>query len=242
MAIYEHTFEVGFRDVGKSNELSNRAIIGFFEDIGGMHSNQAGFGLNNIEETKLTWVLLNWKIKVYKRAIYGEKVLVKTWAKNAARFYTYRDFELYNEQGQIIAIATSKWVLLNASTMRLTKITPEIIQKYDPEEKDVFPDSPMEEKLKEPEIKKSSYEYTIRRNEIDINNHMHNLYYLDLAYEALPKSIYENNNFSSVEIMYKKEIKLGEKVVCYYSCEEDQHFITIKNDDSSTLHAIIRLA
>ena len=37
---------------------------------------------------------------------------------------------------------------------------------------------------------------------------MHNLYYLDLAYEALPEDIYNNKRpFNNVKIVYKKEIK-----------------------------------
>ncbi len=49
------------------------------------------------------------------------------------------------------------------------------------------------------------------RKDIDINKHMHNLYYLDLAYEALPDEIYNKRPFDYVRITYKKEIKLGEK-------------------------------
>ncbi len=33
MGTYNHTFEIGFKDVGKSNKLTNRALIGYLEDI-----------------------------------------------------------------------------------------------------------------------------------------------------------------------------------------------------------------
>ena len=35
--------------------------------------------------------------------------------------------------------------------------------------------------------------YNIQRRDIDINQHMHNLSYLDMAYEILPDNIYNNN-------------------------------------------------
>ena len=44
-----------------------------------------------------------------------------------------------------------------------------------------------------------------------------------------------------VEIMYKKEIKLGETVQCNYSKVEDKNVISIKSEDGSVLHSIIKL-
>ena len=41
--------------------------------------------------------------------------------------------------------------------------------------------------LHEPESSSNIYNYTVSRRDIDINHHMHNLCYLDLAYETLPK-------------------------------------------------------
>ena len=70
---------------------------------------------------------------------------------------------------------------------------------------------------------------------------MHNTYYLDLAYEALPKDVYENNTFNNFEIMYKTSALLGEKVKCLYSFVNGEHFVTIKSEDEAKLHAIIKL-
>ena len=54
---------------------------------------------------------------------------------------------------------------------------------------------------------------------------MHNLYYLDLAYEAMPEEVYNKRPFNEIEIMYKKEIKLKDTVICKYSYENDKHII-----------------
>ena len=73
---------------------------------------------------------------------------------------------------------------------------------------------------------------------------MHNLNYLDLAYEALPEDIYNQtlkNNFNNIEIMYKTSIRLGDTSKCLYSFENDKHIITIKSLDDKALHCIINL-
>lgn len=241
MAIFEHKFEIGFRDVGKSNKITNKGLLGYLEDTAGMHSNLAGYGLNNIEETGLTWILLNWKVQVIKRPLYGESILVKTWARNTVKFYTFRDFEVYNNKNELIAIATTKWVLMDAKTMSLTKISDELMSKYNPENKTVFGDAKEIGKLDFPTEYESMLLYTIQRKDIDINRHVHNATYLDFAYEALPEEVYDNATLDTFEILYKKETKLGETIKCFYAKENNSHYVVMKTEDEKTVHCIIRL-
>ena len=92
-----------------------------------------------------------------------------------------------------------------------------------------------------PENFESEYIYKVARRDIDLNGHMHNLYYLDLAYEALPQEVYEKRPFDNVRIEYKKEIKFGETIKCKYSYINDENVVAIFNDDESIVHAIIIL-
>ena len=82
---------------------------------------------------------------------------------------------------------------------------------------------------------------------------MHNLYYLNLAYEALPEEEYQKRPFDNVRIMYKKEMKLGETVVCKYAKEVEKeesenegkeiekNIIAIESLDGTIIHAIIEI-
>ena len=242
MAVIEHRFEIGFRDVGKSNKLTNKSLLGFLEDIAGAHSNITGYGLNNIEKTGVTWVLLNWKVQVFSKPLYGETVLVKTWARDTTKFYTYRDFEVYNKNNELIAIATSKWALLDAKTMSLIKIPNEVIAPYEIETKKVFGEEPEPNKIMIPNEISSVSNYIVQRKDIDINGHVHNVTYMDIAYEVLPEEVYNNIDCSSFEIMYKKETKLGETVKCFYSKIDNTHYIVMKTEDEKAVHCIVKLA
>ena len=70
---------------------------------------------------------------------------------------------------------------------------------------------------------------------------MHNLYYLDLAYEALPEEEYQKRPFDYLHITYKKEIKLKEKIKCDFAKEDNKNIIIIKSEDEKTVHAIVEL-
>lgn len=239
--IYKRQFEIGLKDIRKNNEITNTALLERLENIAAYHSDSIGYGVNTIDKTHITWVLLEWKLHVIRRPKYGEKININTWARYTNKCYSYRDFEVYDEKQNLCAIATSKWLLINVEKQRIAKIEDSLISKYEPEEgKSVFNILELE-KTKESENYESSIDYKVNRADIDVNKHMHNLRYLDLAYEALPEDVYDNKIFNNIRITYKKEIKLGEELKCKYAKQEDKYVVGIYNEDSNVLHSIIEL-
>lgn len=240
MAFFEHDFEIGLRDIEKPNYLSNKSILAFLENIGSYHSDSINFGLNNLPQTHSSWVLLGWKVKVLKRPIYEDKLHIVTWAREVEKLSTYRDFEIYNQNNELVAIATSKWVLVDTNTGKLRLIPEDLINLYGPENKKVFSDEEaVLSKLSDSDKYDLESIYTVSRSQIDLNKHMHNLYYLDMAYEALPEDVYENNIFNSFEICYRKQIKLHDTVKCYYSFENNEHKVIVKSLNDKIIHSII---
>ena len=210
------------------------------EDTACMHSDTASLGIKDIPKTHLSWVQLNWKVKIFRRLSYGEEVTVKTWARESTKVSTLRDFEVLDSNNKPVCIATTRWTLINIDTLSITRITDDVIARYSPEKQTVLPDFEFK-KLIEPTSYSNKYIYTTQRRDIDVNKHMHNLNYLDLAYEALPEDVYLNNSFDNIEIMYKTSIRLGDTSKCLYSFENGKHIITIKSLDDKSLHCIINL-
>ena len=71
---------------------------------------------------------------------------------------------------------------------------------------------------------------------------MHNLNYLQLAYEALPEDVYFGEEKNNVRIMYKHQILLRDRVKCYYINSNGKDIITIKSEDDRVLHSIVELS
>ena len=234
-------FRIGFRDMGIGNKLRNKSLLGFLEDVGGMHSDIAGLGVDDIERTKLSWIALGWKVQVIKRPRYGEYITVKTWSRKTNKFYSFRDYEVYNEKEELIAKGTSKWLLYDIEKNAIATLTEDLIGPYETEpEFSAFEEEP-KYKIIEPENYISKVDYKINRSIIDLNEHVHNTYYMDLAYEAIPREMYLSDELNNIEISYKKEIKYGETVKCCYAKEGNEHIIIIKDQSEETIHAMIKL-
>lgn len=239
--IYKEKFKIGLKDIGKENYITDIAILEYLEDIAAYHSDAVGYGVNTTKDTHLNWILLDWKVQVIKRPKYGQILDIHTWSRYIIKCYAYRDFEVYNEEGELCIIASSKWLLIDNEKGKIAKVEQEMADKYQSEpDKSVFNEVEIE-KLKSPKKFKNSIIYQTKRKDIDIIGHMHNLYYLNLAYEALPEEVYEQRPFDKIQIMYKKEIKLGDEVICKYSDEENEHIVVIESNKQNVLHAIIKL-
>ena len=239
--IYKEKFKIGLKDVWAKEEVSNIAILEYLEDIAAYHSDSVGIGINTTEETHLNWLLLDWELEVLKRPKYGQVLDIHTWSRGIEKFYAFRDFEVYDEENNLCAIATSKWLLVDSKTGKIARVEQKMADRYQSEkEKEVFQDKKIE-KIKEPEKFESETMYTARRRDIDVIGHMHNLYYLYLAYEALPEEEYVKRPFNHIRIQYKNQIKLGETVKCKYTKENEENIVVIKSEDDKTLHAIIKI-
>lgn len=236
----EHEFFVGLSDINLLNELSNTFLLRYLEDVAGFHSEMVGFGITDMKKTRRSWILLSWKVEVKKRPLANDTLKVKTWSRCIEKFYAYRDFEVRNQYDDVVVIASSKWVFVDIDKSKIVKVTDDVINVYKQEDENVFGEMELP-KLLEPNTVISETDFKITRNMIDINKHLHNIYYLDIVKEALPEEVAFTNELNNFEVMYKKEIKLGEIVKAIYTKEDDYHYVTIKNKDKNIIHAIIRL-
>lgn len=239
---FNQDFRIGLSMLGQSTYISNKGFLSILQDIAEMHSASIGFGVTDINKTNYSWALLNWKIKFINRPKYGEVLHIKTWSRKfPTKLYSYRDFEVYDSNENLIAIASSKWVLIDVAKWHISKIDDELMSLYEQEEKSVF-ETPEIDKISEPESVQSTINYKIRKSDIDVNNHVNNLCYVDIALEAFPNSVNEFNNCTEFEIMYKHQIRLDDNVEVSYTFENGKNYVVIKSDEGKKLHSIVKFS
>ncbi len=237
--IFKKDFEIELSDINIHKQTTNKAILKCLENIAENHSNSIKLGVNNIHETGITWVLLDWKLEILKRPSYGDILHINTWSSLNKKVYAYRDFEIYvnNEK---YARATSKWALIDIYTNKILKIEEDFMQKYNPENnKFAFEDIELE-KLKDPQNYDLEKIVAIRKSDIDVNGHLHNLNYIDLAREALSEQ--EDEEYTNLRITYKKEIKYGDSVKVCKKKQDNKISCIIKSSDNTSIHAILEMS
>ena len=236
--IVSKDFYVGYRDVDCNLKMRNNAILDLFQEMAGIHAAKCGQGTGQVETA---WVLTGYKVNILKRPKYGETVEVITWAREIKGITSCREFEIKSKEGESLVIAVSNWAHVNIADKKLVKVDAEVANAYGLEpEKTNFDESRLK-KINEPENYEYTKEYSVDWDWIDCNQHMNNTYYSIAAELTLPEEVKIKNEYTGLEIMYKKEIMYKEKVKCLYAETEEEYVVTIKNEDLSQLHAIVKL-
>ncbi|MEA4922554.1 MAG: thioesterase [Eubacteriaceae bacterium] len=235
--IFEQNFRVGIQDVGKDNEITNKAILEMLTNITNYHGYSIGQGTGHLSENPLAWVVLNWKLEVYSRPKVCEAVLIKTWARDYSRVHADRDFEMWTEGGELALKATSRWAALNLKTGRMERLTEEIMAPYGPEpDRRNFNDF----RFRKMNDKKTDVlgraEVKANKSMIDINDHVRNPVYFDIAREVIPDGN-DEIHFNDVEVAYKTGIRQYETVTVEYSEPEDNKYLVQIKDDEGHLYA-----
>lgn len=260
--IYKENYKVELEDIGTENKISNKRIVTIMEDVSAAHSASVGYGVENVEETNCAWILLDWKIKIINRPAYNEHIEASTWSRKSDKLCAFRDFELKDKNGNVFAIGTSRWLYMNLERRRPTILNEKMNEIYKTEfGKMVFGEEIS--KLDVPEVlmnNKSSDKsndtfidktiqdksiierpYKIERRDMDINGHLHNVSYIEAAYEIIPDEIYKNVEFNNIRVEYKKEILKEDNVVIKCLVKEDNScMITFTSEKK--LHAVVQLS
>lgn len=231
---FSKVYEPRVNEYDKSGKLGLHSLIGLIEDIGAKHSDSVG---DNIFESGLkgiSWVLVEWNIKINRLPDYTKELYLETWPIcKKAELITKREFEIKDKDGNVYIAACEKLVLQDFNKQQLIKVTPEMLEKYVPEQelKNEFDFS----KLREPESYDFEKQLNIRKTDIDFNNHVHNSYYLDYALD-----ITENlEDVREIRILYKQPLKLGEKAIIKRKSEDGKHIVAIYKED--TLCTLVKI-
>lgn len=240
--IFTADFRIGFNITNRLTEISNKGLLNILGEAAEMHSSSVGFGVTDIDKTKLSWALLNWKVSVIKRPRYGQTITINTWTRPSNKLNVYRDFEVVDSEGNLLAKASSKWVLIDIYTHKIVKIPDELEMKYNPEDRTIFDD---EESITLPKLKEIdnytiSASYKIRKADIDVNDHVNNLCYLDMAREILPEDENHIVDYNDFEIMYRHQIRYEDDITLYYGFDNGFHYVVIKSDNDEKMHSVMK--
>ena len=242
--IFESTATIEYEDSGLKGILTNKGFLLLFQKTANAHSAYINFSFNDLIENDLSWIILNWRLQVFHRPIRESKVTIKTWISFYNHIYTLREYDMYDEKNNLCAIAESKFCLFDLTRGRIAKLPENIGTMYGTIDKKVFNNDDLPRLADPTTYPIFSDKYKVRRFDLDANMHVHNLNYLNFAYELLPENIFYGPEFNNIEIFFKHEIKLGQTIHSFLYNDPDHpngYIICIKNEDETVTHSNIKL-
>ena len=206
---YQKSYFIRSYECDKHQNLRLLTLMNILQDAADSHADLLGVGYEYCVAHGLAWVAANYHVKIHRTPKIHEHITIHTWPSEERKLGAIRDYQIEDDHGNVVLQASTQWVLINFESKR-----PQLLRAnlplYDviPEKADSFEYT----KLPIPEQFNFSTEFTVRFDDIDVNNHVNNAVYPLWMSEAVPAVFRDTHTVSELEIAFKKEVLVGEKI------------------------------
>ncbi|MGB5978277.1 MAG: acyl-ACP thioesterase domain-containing protein [Cyclobacteriaceae bacterium] len=192
------------------------------------HADKLGVGTPFMISKGYTWVLTRLQVSITRMPVYPGEVFIETWPSGVERLFTFRHFSITDSRGDVCGQARSAWMVVDLSRKRAIKppdFIKEIPHTIEPGNEELYasvPDAPADPCL--------SADILVRRQDIDINDHVNNNTIIQWLYECLDRP----GQLRSLDVRFKAECKLGDRLVSeaqIYSESAYAHRVVRPEDD-----------
>lgn len=208
--MYSFSTRVGFSQTDLQRIMTIEAIVDSFQDCSCFQSEHLGVGFDYLEERDLVWILSSWQIEIKRYPVFFEPIQVETRPYDLKGFFGYRNFSMIDEKGERIVTANSVWTLMDLKRGCPAKLTEEMKQKYELDER--LPMNYQSRKITLPQEDECDISRAepieIKVHHLDSNLHVNNAQYIRIALDCI-----ENKRPSALRAEYRKQAHLGDKLV-----------------------------
>jgi medium-chain acyl-[acyl-carrier-protein] hydrolase len=197
-----------------SGRLSILSVCNFLQDSASRHAERLGVSVQRLRCEDVTWVLSRLLLKMETYPGPEETVRVVTWPSGGDRLFAFRDFYLMDSSGRQLGAAVSAWLVIDMGKRRPVRIEPFIARLNPIIGAHAIPFDL--EKLPALSGETEQARYPVRFRDLDVNQHVNNVSYIEWVLESLPRRRYEQGALTTLEINFLGEAVAGDTVTAFY--------------------------
>ncbi|KAJ4957505.1 hypothetical protein NE237_024616 [Protea cynaroides] len=241
--IFSQNFTIKSYDMGPSRTATIETLMNFLQETALNHIRNMGLlndGLGStpeMSEKKLIWVLSNMHVVVDHYPSWDDNVQVDNWFISSGNNGQCTEWIIRDcWTKKIYARATSKFVMMNKETRKLSRIPEGVRREMEPQFLHCSPimdgDSSRLPKFDYSRMEHVRTGLTPRWSDLDANQHVNNVKYVGLMLESVPKSFLKNHELSGITMEYRKECGkedvLQSLTDCSIDADECNHLLRIE--------------
>jgi medium-chain acyl-[acyl-carrier-protein] hydrolase len=202
-SFFERTKLVNAYDVDLNNKLKLNTLFNFLQDVASTHADTLQLGYNHLIANDLGWVLSWVKVRIEEYPGFGETIKIQTWPKCRYKFFSIREFLIYNENGKLLYRVSTAWLLINVKTKRVTDIKALPQQIFYQPDRFAINEFPVKVIIEKEKL--YLFSKTIRYTDLDINRHVNNTQYIELILDCYPPEFHKSNLLNSLTVSFVSE-------------------------------------
>ncbi|HOT00927.1 MAG TPA: thioesterase [Acidobacteriota bacterium] len=213
MAIHWNgTFEVKTYELDHSGRLPLPALLHRMQEAAEHNAVALGFGVEELLRRNLTWMLTKFHLQVDRFLAGRQPLTTETWPSGFEGRYACREFRFYaGEFRELFAVAASRWLMVDIRRGRPVKAQDAFPELFPFDETRVIEDPFPELDPAGPEVHRA--EFPVRLADLDINQHVNSLRYIDWIIEAVPDRLWTTHGVGALQVEYRRQSAYGDTVV-----------------------------
>lgn len=226
MKSYTEKFSVKSYETDLKKRMRPFAFMNHAQNAAEKHADMLNFGYDNLIKESAVWVLSRFAVKFISSPDWKDEVNFETWHKGTDRLFGIRDFKMTSANGEVLALATSLWLIINADTRKILRVDKVLGEDYPGTDKrDALSENA--EKLTMPAEAELCRTITVSYSDIDINEHTNNAKYVEWANDCVDIEILNQYHVKEMTINFNSESRIGEKIDLYRHTERDEKGLTV---------------
>ena len=208
MSAFEAGFTVTHELAAMHRTLRPSGMLRLMQSAAVAHTEALGMGREKTFDKGLLWAVTRQYAEIARMPVYGETVTLRTWPGKTMHVLFPRYCEFIAENGETLIRTSSVWVLVDEKTRRFAFPEEHGVHVEGVTTGTELPLPPAPAPL--PETAHTAF--TVPYSYVDINGHMNNARYLDVAEDVTPCAA-EGRPLASLSIEYKQEARLHEALL-----------------------------
>ena len=218
--------------------LSITELCDLLLETASLHATSVGFGFEDMHKENSAWVLTRLLIRIQEPAKVFDLVKIETWVDSMSTAFTTRKFNIRNGNGSVIASASSTWMLIDIKSRRPKLIEEGLFQYLLEPGKECLTGQPA--KIEKPKIMGNPFLYRVKYSDIDIQNHVNSVKYLEWAIDQFPKTQFMQYRLYEVQINYLAETLFGDELeITSGQPAENEYILNMDNQRKTVCRASV---
>lgn len=216
-----HSYEIDF-----GSKLNIFSLFNYFQEIAWEHAGLLHFGLDDLAQKNLFWVLSRVRVEIVRFPAWTEKIKLVTYPRGIDGLFALRDYEVYDSNNQRIIAGSSSWLILNAQTRRPVRLS-DIGLPFVSNERCALAQNPSKiaDVSGSPILRDN---VIVKPSDFDVNYHVNNTRYIEWAYNAFNFQHHKEKTLKTVEVNFLAEGKEDYNLnINLYQLNEQNHHISI---------------
>jgi acyl-ACP thioesterase len=209
--IGSYPFELKTHELDQRGRMPLGILYRNLQEAAERNAVDLGFDAETMIKNGLTWILVRLQLRVTVFPEGRRTITVETWPGAVESRFAMRDFRLrYGGDQSCFAVASSVWLLLDIAKQRPVTVARHLRHEHMSDtERMVTEPFPA---IRADGVPACVTEFRVRRSDLDINDHVNNLHYVEWLAESVPEDLWRCRNVRSMDVEYKRAVGYGATV------------------------------